>query len=306
MKKKITNITIILSLFLMLIKNEVFAKSSIKYYSGDFYASICIEIFSSILMIVFILLPLVKAIDKNKPALTFFILFIIRIVLLIIGNSIDSTTTSIIDLLIIIIAPFFVIPFIKWVTKELEVTSSNDYQDVPKYEFDNIGIKNIKILKKDLIGKFIKYEKAYCNEDYTYLKKNTSNNLYKMLNYTLKLSKENGIKNMTTNIKEIDSKICSINNTKERIEICMYLKVSLLDYTTDLTGNVTEGSSKNKKISEYILVFEKINPKKLNNLNCINCGSPIKENTKDYCEYCGSLLDAVNYNWVIKKCNKLK
>lgn len=311
MKKKIIHYLAITNIFLLIyitFQNKVLAESFVTNSKSSItlFPFIFMEIFCSIHMSVFVLLPLSKIISKNKPTTTFCVLFIIRLILLVIGDIINPMITAIVDFMAIFIGAFILIPVIIGLRKETSKKTSNGYTDVPDYEFDNIGIKNPDIFKKELVNKFIKYEEAYCNEDYTYLKKNTSDTLYKMLEYSLNLSREKGIKSKTTDIKEIDCKICSITNDKDNITVCMYLKASLLDYSVDLVGNVIEGSSTKRKTTEYILIFEKTNPKNSNIINCLNCGSPTTETTGKYCKYCGSSLNKTNNDWILKKCTKLK
>jgi ribosomal protein L24E len=77
------------------------------------------------------------------------------------------------------------------------------------------------------------------------------------------------------------------------------------DYTIDASGNVVAGSRKKlRKWSEYWTFIRNRNAKSgpaHTDLNCPNCGSPLKVNASGICEFCGGKITSGEFDWVLSK-----
>ena len=92
------------------------------------------------------------------------------------------------------------------------------------------------------------------------------------------------------------------------MEIIFQSAVEYYSYVTDETGKITNGD-KNLKTQTaydislvYIQDIDKVNEQKKDKssigLNCPNCGAPIKNVGKKFCEYCGTGIKEINiYSW---------
>ncbi len=77
------------------------------------------------------------------------------------------------------------------------------------------------------------------------------------------------------------------------------------DYTVDKTGRVVAGSNKNlRRWSEYWTFIRnskaKPGPARAD-LNCPNCGAPLKINATGICEFCGGKITSGEFDWVLSK-----
>ena len=77
------------------------------------------------------------------------------------------------------------------------------------------------------------------------------------------------------------------------------------DYTVDQTGRVVAGSNKNlRQWSEYwtFVRYSKAKPSAARtDLNCPNCGAPLKVNASGICEFCGGKITSGEFDWVLSK-----
>jgi ribosomal protein L24E len=77
------------------------------------------------------------------------------------------------------------------------------------------------------------------------------------------------------------------------------------DYTIDKTGRVVAGSNKNlRRWSEYWTFVRncKAKPGPAHaDLNCPNCGAPLKVNATGICEFCGGKITSGEFDWVLSK-----
>lgn len=77
------------------------------------------------------------------------------------------------------------------------------------------------------------------------------------------------------------------------------------DYTIDKNGRVVAGSNKNlRRWSEYWTFIRnskaKPGPARAD-LNCPNCGAPLKINATGICEFCGGKITSGEFDWVLSK-----
>ena len=77
------------------------------------------------------------------------------------------------------------------------------------------------------------------------------------------------------------------------------------DYTVDQNGRVVSGSNQNvRKWSEYwtFVRYCKAKPAAARaDLNCPNCGAPLKVNAVGICEFCGGKITSGEFDWVLSK-----
>jgi uncharacterized Zn finger protein (UPF0148 family) len=78
-----------------------------------------------------------------------------------------------------------------------------------------------------------------------------------------------------------------------------------LDYTVDSNGRVVSGSNRNLRMwSEYwtfIRNKQAQSSEARTDLNCPNCGSPLKVNATGICEFCGGKITSGEFDWVLSK-----
>lgn len=77
------------------------------------------------------------------------------------------------------------------------------------------------------------------------------------------------------------------------------------DYTVDQSGRVVAGSKTNlRRWSEYWTFIRNSNAKPVAaraDLNCPNCGAPLKVNAVGICEFCGGKISSGEFDWVLSK-----
>ena len=77
------------------------------------------------------------------------------------------------------------------------------------------------------------------------------------------------------------------------------------DYSVDERGNVVSGSkSRLRSWSEYWTFIRSRKAKLMPanaNLNCPNCGAPLKVNHAGVCEFCGGKITSGEFDWVLSR-----
>ena len=77
------------------------------------------------------------------------------------------------------------------------------------------------------------------------------------------------------------------------------------DYTIDQNNRIVAGSNRNlRKWSEYwtfVRYFKAKSAASRADLNCPNCGAPLKVNASGICEFCGGKITSGEFDWVLSK-----
>jgi hypothetical protein len=77
------------------------------------------------------------------------------------------------------------------------------------------------------------------------------------------------------------------------------------DYTVDEAGKIVAGSKNNlRRWSEYWTFIRNRQAKPIAmraDLNCPNCGAPLKVNHAGVCQFCGGKITSGEFDWVLSK-----
>ena len=107
------------------------------------------------------------------------------------------------------------------------------------------------------------------------------------------------------NVKE--SQIINVEVKQDVYEIKVYLQSRYMDYIIDLSnGNVISGNDQSRINVDYNLTFtKKISAQEQGiTRKCPTCRAPLSVNTSGVCEYCGSIYNQEDYDWVLTKLEK--
>ena len=87
--------------------------------------------------------------------------------------------------------------------------------------------------------------------------------------------------------------------------ITMRIGAQGYDYTADANGRVVAGSTTNlRRWSEYWTFIRNRSAKPASaraDLNCPNCGAPLKVNAAGICEFCGGKITSGEFDWVLSR-----
>jgi hypothetical protein len=132
-----------------------------------------------------------------------------------------------------------------------------------------------------------------------------TDNLFQMHQYWIDAYKRQHLRNALD-----QSRITALQPVKIQ-EDAFYNSITLrigaqgFDYTVDERGNVVSGSkSKLRSWSEYwtFIRSRKAKPMPASaNLNCPNCGAPLRVNSAGVCEFCGGKITSGEFDWVLSR-----
>src|SRR5882672_484633 len=132
-----------------------------------------------------------------------------------------------------------------------------------------------------------------------------TDNIFQMHRYWIDAYQRQGLRNaldqcQITAMQPVKVKVDAFYNA-----ITLRIFAQGYDYTIDKNGRVVAGSNKNlRRWSEYWTFIRnskaKAGPAHAD-LNCPNCGAPLKVNATGICEFCGGKVTSGEFDWVLSK-----
>ena len=131
--------------------------------------------------------------------------------------------------------------------------------------------------------------------------------LYNQLRNQLDEYIRNGITNKVDNIAVLSVVLTSYSATPELDILTARLRTRINDYNVkDDTGEVVSGDPKKDIFLEYEWtvirkagVLTQVQTKDTKAASCPKCGAPLDLNYSSQCEYCGSVVTASEFDWVV-------
>lgn len=132
-----------------------------------------------------------------------------------------------------------------------------------------------------------------------------TDNIFQMHRYWIDAYQRQGLRNALEQHKIIAMQPVKIKLDAFYSAITLRIFAEGYDYTVDKDGRVVAGSKKNlRRWSEYwtFIRNSKAAPAPARaDLNCPNCGAPLKVNATGICEFCGGKITSGDFDWVLSK-----
>ncbi|MBE5822203.1 MAG: hypothetical protein E7311_06450 [Clostridiales bacterium] len=288
------------------------------------------ELFCSIHMSVFFLMPLAKIKNPENFKDTFLKYFFIRAIVLFIGNFINPFI-CILDFFTIFIGAFIIIPLIsnssnynifenkndtldsnkyihisnkKYSYKTNKKFYKKDHEYIPNKNIPDVileknGILNPSLFKEELYTIFITYLNAYSNIDYSTLSSICTSLHFHVVSNKLNYFEKTKEKSIYRNFYKNNITIDDIDNYGHAQTVSAIMDVDFDSFKTDSNGN----SYNNHNCQKFNVIFVKNNRHISDIKECKNCGAPVSKIDLK-CDYCGSIINS-KINWKINSIRKV-
>jgi inner membrane protein import complex subunit Tim44-like protein len=152
---------------------------------------------------------------------------------------------------------------------------------------------------------FNELQAAWSALDWDRARPHETDNIFQMHQYWIEAYKRQGLRNLVdqcaiTAMQPVKIKVDAFYNA-----ITLRIQAQGYDYTVDVSGHVVSGSKNSlRRWSEYWTFIRNQQAKSLParaDLNCPNCGGPLKVNVTGICEFCGGKITSGEFDWVLSK-----
>jgi predicted lipid-binding transport protein (Tim44 family) len=152
---------------------------------------------------------------------------------------------------------------------------------------------------------FTELQEAWSTLNWERARPHETDNIFQMHRYWIDAYQRQGLRNALDQCQ-----ITAMQPVKIKMD-AFYNAITLrifgqgFDYTIDTAGRVVSGSKSNlRRWSEYWTFIRnskaKPGPARAD-LNCPNCGAPLKVNATGICEFCGGKITSGEFDWVLSK-----
>lgn len=160
--------------------------------------------------------------------------------------------------------------------------------------------------KEELSNMYIRFQNAWQNKNLDDVRPCLSGDFYAKVERQLEPYRKNKQTNKIERISVLGVELMGWKQESGNDIIIANLQTRIVDYVVDdTTGNVIKGSNTDEKFMLYEWTLMRTSGKTTgetdakNAANCPNCGAPLNLNKSAKCEYCGSIIEADDFDWVL-------
>jgi len=152
---------------------------------------------------------------------------------------------------------------------------------------------------------FDELQAAWSSLNWERARPHETDNIFQMHQYWIDAYRRQGLRNVVENCAVTAMQPVKIQEDAFYQAITMRIWAQGQDYTIDGSGRVVSGSrTKTRQWSEYWTFIRNRKAKPgptRTDLNCPNCGSPLKVNASGICEFCGGKITSGEFDWVLSR-----
>src|SRR6266480_1489218 len=152
---------------------------------------------------------------------------------------------------------------------------------------------------------FAELQAAWSTLDWERARPHETDNLFQMHQYWINAYKRQHLRNLLDQCGVTALQPVKLQEDAFYNAITLRIGAQGYDYTIDESGKVISGSKTNLRYwSEYWTFVRSRNAKPVPasaDLNCPNCGAPLKVNNAGVCEFCGGKITSGEFDWVLSK-----
>ena len=152
---------------------------------------------------------------------------------------------------------------------------------------------------------FDELQAAWSSLDWERARPHETDNLFQMHQYWIDAYRRQHLRNV------VDQCTVTAMQPVKIVEDAFYNAITLrigaqgYDYTVDTNGRIVAGSKNNlRRWTEYWTFIRNRQPKSEGSgaeLNCPNCGAPLKVNNAGVCGFCGGKITSGEFDWILSK-----
>ncbi len=159
---------------------------------------------------------------------------------------------------------------------------------------------------EDAANLYVRMQNAWSAKDLTPVRTRLTAELYAKSERQVQSYISAGQTDHIERISVLNSNIVGCTKDDKNDIITLEFTARIIDYITDdKTGNVLRGSRSRELFMTYRWTFIRTIGRltavsgEVDTKHCPNCGAPIDLNQSAVCEYCGSVIESGDYDWVL-------
>jgi predicted lipid-binding transport protein (Tim44 family)/ribosomal protein L37E len=168
-------------------------------------------------------------------------------------------------------------------------------------------------IREKVANLYVDMQRCWERQDWEPMRAHLTDDLFSQMGRQLNELVTRGQINKMERIAVMDVSLMSFHQDEQFDNLTLRLQTRLVDYTIDRrTGKVVSGDPKREKFMTYDwTMIRTLGTKttalgldrkdKATSFNCPHCGAPIDLTQSARCAYCGSIVKAAEFDWVLSK-----
>jgi len=193
------------------------------------------------------------------------------------------------------------------VTKKKKIVNGTNKEILDSVQIASI-LEDDNSFDADLFKKWSKNIFTYLQlgneDDLKQIKSSISDNFYGRRVQVLREFERDNIELKREDLFIEEIKILDYSKWMDKAQIKVFIKARIREFIINKkTQEVIKGNSKKSKERGFILTFQKKDTEQQIGFitNCPSCGASIADTEFGTCQYCGSLVNPIRYNWTLIK-----
>jgi len=187
-----------------------------------------------------------------------------------------------------------------------QITPDSRLKSIPELQAEDPEFNQEKIEQK--IGNlYVQMQNAWTAKDFEPMRPYFTNDLFSQFDRQLSVFRQQKKTNYVDDIAVLDVAVRGWYEQDDNDCLVARVRTRIKDYTLDdKSGEVLAGDRNKELFMEYEYTLVRTKGKKtttqgttIDTQHCPNCGAPINLAQSAKCEYCGSIITAKDYDWVI-------
>ena len=160
--------------------------------------------------------------------------------------------------------------------------------------------------KSKIDNMFVMLHTAVMLEDLPRVDHFIGNDVYDKYDKKIKELKVSNLRQMYEELNVKSTEILSADVIEDKIVVKILIVSRYMDYLMDkATGELVSGNNRSRiEKNNYLTLEKSVDAEKLGmSRKCPACGANMNINESGKCEYCGTIFNAEDYDWIITEIN---
>jgi predicted lipid-binding transport protein (Tim44 family) len=148
---------------------------------------------------------------------------------------------------------------------------------------------------------FLRLQQAWSDRDLAALRPITTDAIFSTWRYWIEAYRAAGLRNRLDRVQVARIEPARVSLDRYYAAVTVRISASMVDQTVDDGGRVVDGRATPREFTEYWTFVRTLSAAKPEGVSCAGCGASLPAGQTGQCPYCGSLVGAPAFDWILSR-----